>query len=220
MADVLTDDVAALLAAANPEPESLLEEMAAHARERGFPFVGPAVGQLLRTLAATNGAERVFEFGSGFGYSAAWWAAALPEDGEIVLTDFDESNLVDARGFLEDSYPPTFRYEVGDAFDSYGRHEGPWDAVLIDHDKDRYPEALELIRDDLSPGAVVVADNVMEGPVTPEEVRAALTGEAEAPSEAAVGVAAYLEAVRDDPDFETALVPLGEGIAISTYRPE
>ncbi|WP_435097516.1 O-methyltransferase [Halarchaeum sp. P4] len=219
MADVLTDDVAALIDAANPAPEETLTEMADHATQRGFPYVGPAVGQFLRTLAAANGAERVFEFGSGFGYSAAWWAGVLPAEGDVVLTDFDESNLADAREFLEGSYPPTFHYEVGDAFDSYERHEGPWDAVLVDHDKGRYPEAFEAVRDDLRPGAVVVADNVMEGPVTPDEVRAALEGE-EPASEAAAGVADYLELVRDDPDFETALVPLGEGVAVSTYRPE
>ncbi|HVF07134.1 MAG TPA: O-methyltransferase, partial [Actinomycetota bacterium] len=54
--------------------EPVLLEMEAEAAERGFPIVGRNVGVTLWVLAASIGARRVIELGSGFGYSAYWFA--------------------------------------------------------------------------------------------------------------------------------------------------
>lgn len=218
MSDVLSEDALAVLAAGNPEPEPVIEEMTAHGREENFPIVGPEAGRFLRVLARLVGAERVFEFGSGFGYSAAWFAGALPEEGEIVLTDYDADNLDTARGFLERAgYAGRAVFESGDAFESFAAHEGPYDVVFVDCEKSEYPDALDLARPDLRSGGVVVADNVLAGPVTPAGVRQALDGDP--PSETAAGIGEYLDVVRDDPAFDTVLVPLGEGLAVSRYEP-
>jgi predicted O-methyltransferase YrrM len=53
--------------------------------------------------------------------------------------------------------------------------------------------------------------------VTPESVRDALEG-GEPANDHVAGVASYIENVRDDPDFETTLLPLGEGIALSYLK--
>jgi caffeoyl-CoA O-methyltransferase len=218
MSRLLGDDVESLLAVANPEPSPLLAEMTEHGDDRGFPTVGPDAGRFLRLLATLADADRVFEFGSGFGYSAAWFLPALPADGEIVLTDYDDDNLAEARSFLDRLDPAAdVHYEAGDAFDAFERHDGPFDVVFLDHDKARYAEAFDRVVDDLAPGGVVVADNVMDGPVNPEGVTDALRG-GDPVDDATAGVAAYVERVRDDPAFETAVVPLGEGLAVSTHR--
>jgi len=226
MSRLLGADVESLLAAANPEPSPLLAEMTEHGDDRGFPTVGPDAGRFLRLLATLADADRVFEFGSGFGYSAAWFLPALPADGEIVLTDYDDDNLAEARGFLDRLDPEAaVHYEAGDAFDAFERYDdddddeaGLFDLVFLDHDKTRYAEAFDRVVEGLAPGGVVVADNVMEGPVTPGGVTDALRG-GDPVDDATAGVAAYVERVRDDPDFETAVVPLGEGLAVSTHRP-
>jgi len=218
MNDVLPESVAAVVDAAGNEPEAVLREMEAHGEERDFPIIGPAAGRTLRLLARTVDAERVFEFGSGFGYSGAWWAGALPADGELVLTDLDGSNLDTAREFFaRGEWAPTVRYEAGDAVETFDSYGGSFDAVLFDHQKARYAETLSLVKPELEPGSLVVADNMLGGPVTPDAVRDALEGGAPADDHVA-GVAAYIEAVRDDPDFETTLLPLGEGIAVSYLR--
>jgi len=66
---------------------------------------------------------------------------------------------------------------------------------------------------------VVVADNVMAGPVEPEGVAAALEG-SEPVDDHTAAIADYIERVRDDPDFETAFVPLGEGVSVSVKTAE
>ena len=214
--DYLSADARRVVDLSGAPPDDLLAEMDTHGHERSFPTVGPAVGRLLRTLARLVGASRIFEFGSGFGYSAAWFAEALPPDGEIVLTDFDEQNLDEAREFLSrGGYADRARFVAGDAMETFRESEGPWDVVLVDHEKTEYRAALEMLREELATPAVVVADNVLAGPADPGDIRAALEGDP--PGDTAAGIAAYIKGVRDDPAFETSLVPLGEGITVS-YR--
>jgi predicted O-methyltransferase YrrM len=88
--------------------------------------------------------------------------------------------------------------------------------VLLDHEKDRYAEAFELVRERVTSPGVVIADNVLDGPVEPGAVRAALEEQDAAAS--AEGIARYLERVRAADDFETVVLPVGEGIAISVRR--
>jgi caffeoyl-CoA O-methyltransferase len=218
MTDILPDETKRFLRAAIAEPDETLREM----EERGenFPTVGRDVGQFLRLLASAVDAERIFEFGSGFGYSAYWFAAALPEDGEIVLTEFDADELREARDYLErGGFADRAVFENGNANEIVERHDGPFDVVLIDHNKDGYPEAWDAIREKVAPGGVVIADNAMvSGAQDFDAILAAVEGEDPKMDPDTRGIAEYLLAVRDDPDFETSVVPLGEGIAVSYRR--
>ncbi|HSA24507.1 MAG TPA: O-methyltransferase, partial [Myxococcota bacterium] len=83
-----------------PARDAVLADMEAEALRRDFPAVGPQVGALLGLLARSAGARRVLELGSGFGYSAVWFARALPDGGEVHLTDSSAELLESARGYL------------------------------------------------------------------------------------------------------------------------
>ncbi|WP_458209322.1 O-methyltransferase [Haladaptatus sp. NG-SE-30] len=218
MTDILTDETDRFLRAALSEPDETLRAM--EDRGEGFPTVGPEVGQFLRFLAHAVDAERIFEFGSGFGYSAYWFAEALPEDGEIVLTEFDDDELREARQYLEDGgFADRAVFENGDANEVIERYDGPFDVVLIDHNKDSYPEALGAVRDKLAPGGIVVADNAMVSGIQDfDGILASLEGDDPEMDDETRGIAEYLTTVRDDPAFETSVVPLGEGIAVSYKR--
>ncbi|MFC6757636.1 MULTISPECIES: O-methyltransferase [Haloarcula] len=200
-----------------PAPDEIIAEMDERADREGFPTVGPAVGAWLRLLARLTDAERVFEFGSGFGYSAYWLAPEIPADGEIVLTEIDADELEDAREYLKrGGYADRAVFEHGDAIDVVDRYDGPFDVVLVDNEKGRYTEAFEAVREKVPVGGVVAADNAVEaGPLDFADIRALLAGESVEASDASQGIAAYLERVRNDPDFETGLLPLGEGVAVS-----
>ena len=217
----LTDEVARFVLATAPDPDETLIEMDERATAEGFPHVGPEVGPVLRVLARMVGARRIFEFGSGYGYSAYWLAEALPADGEIVLTEIDDDQLALAREYMESGgYDDRARYELGDALEAVEDYDGPLDVVLIDHEKERYVEAFEAVRSKVPVGGVVVADNAMyASPIQSEKLLEILEGGDPSGelNEATRGVAAYIERVRGDPDFETVALPLGEGIAVS-YR--
>jgi predicted O-methyltransferase YrrM len=122
--------------------EPVLLEMEAEASERGFPIVGRNVGVTLWLLAASIGAKRVFELGSGYGYSAYWFGKATGADGEIHLTDGDAANERKAADYLgRAGMWDRMRYHVGDALTSFATVEGDFDVVYDDIDKQGYPDA-------------------------------------------------------------------------------
>src|SRR6056297_1293697 len=198
-----------------PDPDEVIAEMDERADREGFPTVGPAVGAWLRLLARLTDAERVFEFGSGYGYSAYWMAPAVSD--QIVLTEIDADELDSAREyFRRGGYADRAVFEHGDAIDIVDRYDGPFDVVLVDNEKHRYTEAFEAVREKVPVGGVVAADNAVEaGPLDFADIRALLAGEDVAASDASRGIADYLERVRSDPDFETGLLPLGEGVTVT-----
>jgi caffeoyl-CoA O-methyltransferase len=216
--EFLPSVTASFASAVGPDADEVVREMDARADREGFPTVGPAVGGWLRLLARAVDAERVFEFGSGFGYSAYWVAPALPRDGELVLTEVDADELADARDYLaRGGYADRAVFEAGDALATVERYEGPFDLVLLDHEKERYAEAFEAVRGKVPVGGIVCADNAMTaGPIEFDALRELVAGEDGIDTtDATRGIAEYLETVRTDPAFETTLLPLGEGLAVS-----
>ncbi|SEQ41126.1 O-methyltransferase [Natrinema salaciae] len=222
MADVLSDDIDRFVLAMTPDPDETLIEMDEYAAAEGFPHVGADVGSALRLFARMTDAERIFEFGSGYGYSAYWLAEALPEEGEIVLTEVDEDELELAREYMAaGGYDGLARYELGDAMETIDRYDGPFDLVLIDHQKERYADAFEAVRPTVPVGGVVVADNaITASAVEFDDLLEWIDGDSPVETnEHTRGVIDYLETVRADSAFETMVLPLGEGIAVS-YRVE
>lgn len=222
MVDVLSSEITRFVRAVAPEPDETLREMDDYAEREGFPHVGPEAGGFLRFVAHLTDANRIFEFGSGYGYSAYWFADALPIDGEIVLTEIDEDELDLAREYMtRGGYGDRARYELGDAMETIDRYDGPFEVVLIDHQKHRYEDAFEAVRSKVPVDGVVVADNaITAGPIEFEKLLAIAEGNTpDEINEHTQGIADYLECVTSDPAFETIVLPLGEGIAVS-YRIE
>jgi len=119
----------------------------------------------VRSVARATDARRVFEFGSGFGYSAYWFLRGMPDGGEIVLTEFDADEIEMAEEFFgEAGVADRAHFEHGGVMDAVTRYDGPFDVVLIDHQRGMHPEAFEAVRGKFPTGGVV-ADNVMQTPV-------------------------------------------------------
>src|SRR4051812_39004713 len=130
--DPLIDDYLLHLAGS---PDPVEAEMRRYADERdGFPIVGPVMGQLIGQLARIVQARRVFEVGSGFGYSAFWLARAIEPGGTVTLTDFDRENLEKARGWLgKAGLLDRCRVEPpGDGLEALARVEPGLDVVFLD----------------------------------------------------------------------------------------
>ena len=228
----IPDDITNFAQFVGPEPDEVLSEMEAYAEREGFPIVGPEVGAWLCQLARMTGARRVFEFGSGYGYSACWFARALPTDGEIVLTELDEDNLALAREYLDRMGAGNLATtEVGDAVEVATGYDGEFDIALLDIEKYQYVDAFEEIHDSIPPGGLVLADNTMSaGRQTADDtvnfevlVRAIENedydvGDADLDDlgrRSTQGILDYARHVRDHPDFETTLLPLGDGVTVS-----
>ena len=180
------------------------------ARQRRFPIVGPLVGQLLLLLTRLVSARRVLELGSGFGYSALWFARGLPDDGEVILTEYDPEDSERARSFLADAgVVNKARFMVGDALELVDSIDGPFDIVFNDVDKEQYPLALEKGLPMLRPGGLFITDNVLwQGRVVEEDP----------PSASTAGVLEHNRLIHADPRLEVAMVPLRDGLSVCRLK--
>src|SRR5205085_1683762 len=122
--------------------EPVLLEMEEEGRDRDFPIVGRNVGVTLELLARSINARRVMELGSGFGYSAYWFARAVGEGGEVHCTDGDPANAAKAEDYLTRAgLWDRVTYHVGDAVEQMAGVDGAFDLVYDDIDKHGYPDA-------------------------------------------------------------------------------
>ena len=187
--------------------DQVLSEMEARARDQGFPIIGRAAGRFIETAARMVGARRVCELGSGFGYSAWWFARAVGEDGQIVCTDGSEDNARLAEGYLRRADVwDRVDYRVGDAVTQLAELDGEFDVVYCDVDKHGYPEAWEAARDRIRVGGIWLCDNVLwDGLVATGGDREGLPGWTEA-------IRRMNRAVSQDPDFVTTIAPVRDGV--------
>ena len=146
-----------------PEEMIIMED---YADEINFPIIGPVAGNFCYQIARMIGATSVFEMGSGYGYSTAWFARAVQENGggvvHHVVWDVDLSNK--ARLHLERlGYDDIVKYHVAEAVETLDNNLGPYDLIFNDIDKDAYPSSLEVIERSLKPGGVLIVDNMLLG---------------------------------------------------------
>lgn len=188
--------------------DAVLREMTQVGRERGFPIIGPQVGRFLQQLAAGIGARRIFELGSGFGYSTLWFAKGLAEGGVIHHTDGDEANAEQAREYLTRAgVVERVRFHVGDAVGILRALEDtePFDIVFCDIDKHGYPQAYEEMRTRVRVGGFVVIDNL----IWSERILDASRTDADTE-----GIRAYTRAMWNDPDFLSSMLPIRDGVGL------
>ena len=116
----------------------------------------------LRLVSHHAGCE-VLEIGGSRGYSTIWLAAARPILGGTVVSLEHDAEKCEAwrRNVAEAGLEEWAELLEGDAFETLGRLEEPFDVVFLDAEKEDYERLFALARARLEPGAVVVADNVL-----------------------------------------------------------
>lgn len=194
--------------------EPVLIEMEKLAVEQGFPIVGRSVGVTLEMLARSIGARRVFELGSGYGYSAYWFARAVGEGGEVHCTDGDPLNRERAETYLTAvGLWSRVAFHVADAVTALDGVDGDFDVIYCDIDKDGYPDAWETARERVRPGGLYICDNVLwYGHVATDPPTERPGYEGSGYTEA---IRAHNRAVADDPRFLSVINPIRDGLMVA-----
>jgi len=191
----------------------ILDEMEVFAREKNFPIVGRLVGISLEIYAKMIGARRVFEFGSGYGYSAYWFGKAVGSGGEIVCTDSNPLNQTMAEQYLTVAglwERVTFR--IGYAQDVFRQTEGAFDICYNDADKSGYPDIWLMARERIRPGGLYIADNVLwHGRVAVKDPVDAKPGWTRAIKE-------HNQLIYRDPEFDTFINPTRDGVIVARRK--
>jgi caffeoyl-CoA O-methyltransferase len=191
--------------------EPVLLEMEAEGKERGFPIVGRMVGVAIELLARSIGARRIFELGSGYGYSGYWFTRAAGPDGEVHLTDGDPDNEAKALDYLRRAgLDRGMTFHVGDAVESLNAMQGDFDIVYCDIDKHGYPEAWRAARDRIRAGGLYICDNTLWS--------GRVTGSPDAPDDRPGWTEAIKEmnrAVASDPEYLATILPIRDGVMVA-----
>jgi len=155
----------------NPKLEEYLEnlsieegpivlEMEKYAKEKDFPIIGREGGRLLYLLTRLKNPHLVVEIGSGFGYSAYWFAKGL-KNGKVVLIDYQKKNINLAKEFFSKAdLLDKAEFRVGDAIE-IGQEYKNIDILFLDLEKAKYMKAIKTLEKNLSPDGIVIADNIL-----------------------------------------------------------
>lgn len=140
-----------------------------YARLKDLPLpVSRETGVLLYLLARSSNARSIVEFGTSFGISTLYLAAALRDNGggRLISTEFEPSKIARAQANLDaGGLADLVEIRQGDALQTL-RSDLPEriDLLLLDGAKALYPDILQLVQGRLRPGALIIADNADYSP--------------------------------------------------------
>jgi len=160
--------------------------------------VSKDAGRFLYAMARSIRAKRIVEFGTSFGISTIYFAAALRDNGGglVIGSELDEGKVVRANQHLAEAGLSEYaQVRPGDAMQTLRDTGGKIDILFLDGWKELYLELLHLVWPNLRSGSVVLADDVT---LFPDQL------------------APYLEYVRNPAHgLVSVLVPIGDGIEYS-----
>ncbi|MFN8006165.1 MAG: O-methyltransferase [Terriglobia bacterium] len=204
--DIVNNELDTYLKTLLPPRDKVLQHMEAYGQSRDFPLIGPLVGRMLCQLALLTHAKKVFELGSGFGYSAVWFSKGMSPGSKIICTDGSRENAARADEYFQQAGIRTMvDYRVGDALTLLSQEPGPFDIILNDIDKHEYPQAFLKAVPKLRSGGLLITDNVLwSGKVISENQDAETAG-----------IVEFNRLAYASKEVHTVIVPLRDGVAVS-----
>ena len=192
-----------------PPREAEIQKMEEYADKNGFPIIGPVCGYYCYQLARMIGAKSVFELGSGYGYSTAWFAKAVTENGGGIIhhTVWDDDLSNRAKENLSAlGYADMVTFHNAEAVETLRKTDGPFDIIFNDIDKVGYPDSLPVIKDKLRSGGVLIIDNMIWSGRVWDKSNDENNTEA---------IRRFTRDITSDPDWIVTLVPMRDGMIVA-----
>ncbi|MDT8861507.1 O-methyltransferase [Alkalihalobacillus sp. MEB130] len=159
--------------------------------------------------------KRILEIGTAIGYSAIRMAQAFPSS-RIVTMERDEERFTEAlKNISELDLVDQIDVRFGDALDLAQTLESEplFDVLFIDAAKGQYQRFFDLYGKLVKPGGVIYSDNVLfRGLVAEEDI------ENKRLQKLATKIKSYNEWLMNHPDYDTRILPVGDGLAVSIKR--
>lgn len=189
-----------------------LAEIRKKAREDHVPIIRDDTQRFMAFLMKMAQPHRILEIGTAVGFSALLMAHFDDALEELVTIENYEPRIQEAsENFGRSDAPVTFL--KGDASEILKTIDGSFDFVFIDAAKGQYPDYLNLVRDHLTKGSVIVADNILQdGRIL--EPREALERRDRTIHKR---IREYLDMVMADGSFQSTILPVGDGVAVSVF---
>ena len=194
----------------------ILETIEQEALKERVPIIRKEMESFLRVMLTITKPKRILELGTAVGYSAILMSEAIEKDASIITIENYEKRIVQARdNFKKADKEDVITMLEGDAMEIMPGLEGDsFDFVFMDAAKAQYihflPEVMRLMKK----GAVLITDNVLqEGDIIQSKYVVRRRDRT-----IHKRMREYLEVVKNHPELETTIVPIGDGITISVKK--
>ncbi len=192
----------------------LLDTIEKAALDGRIPIIRRETASLLRTLVAALKPSQILEIGTAVGYSALLMCQTMPRACHITTIEKYEKRIPVAReNFKKAGEESRITLLEGDADQLLGQlEEGRFDLVFMDAAKGQYLHWLPLLLKLMPPGGVLISDNVLQDGDIVESRFAVQRRNRTIHSR----MREYLHTLKHMEEFETAVIPIGDGVTIST----
>ncbi|MBQ7096686.1 MAG: O-methyltransferase [Clostridia bacterium] len=194
-----------------PERSGHIAEMEAYAKEHDVPISQPESIRFVEVLLKIAGAKRILELGTAIGYSAIRMTNAC--GAQVVTVELSDEMADEAqKNFKIAGIENKVKLIRGDAREVVARlpEDEKFDVIFVDAAKGQYMEFFNHCNRLLRKGGVLISDNVLyKGMTATDElvVRRKIT--------IVRRLRDYLEMLKENKNFSTALLPIGDGVALS-----
>ena len=192
----------------------LIETIEKEALEAYVPIIKRETASLLRTMVAALKPARILEIGTAVGYSALLMCQAMPRECHITTIEkYGKRIPVARRNFKMAGEEGRITLLEGDADELLKELEGrSFDLVFMDAAKGQYLHWLPLLLKFMPVGAVLISDNVLQDGDIVESRFAVQRRNRTIHSR----MREYLHTLKHMEELETAVIPIGDGVTIST----
>ena len=209
---IVDERLTAYLHSLDKTEEDPLPQIARAARQEAVPIIRPETGALLKVLIRLKNPRHILEVGTATGYSSLLMSTCLEPGARITTSENYPPRIRKARENIAlAGKEDVITLLEGDALKILPALEGPFDFIFMDAAKGQYinflPEVLRL----LSPGGLLVSDNILqEGSII--DSRFAITRRDRTIHSR---MRDYLWQLKHSPQLETSLLTSGDGVALS-----
>ena len=190
-----------------------LNEIEKYAIETQVPIIRKSMQSLLKFLLSYAKPKNILEVGTAIGFSALLMSEYAPVDCHITTIEKYEKRIPIAReNFKKAGKEASITLLEGDATELLKELTGSYDMIFMDAAKGQYIHFLPDILRLLSPGGLLISDNVLQdGDII--ESRFAVTRRNRTIH---ARMREYLYELKHHPQLETVILPVGDGVTLST----
>ncbi len=187
------------------------------ATESLVPIIRKEMQSLLKVLLAIGQPTAILEVGTAIGFSTLLMSTYVSKDCKITTIENYEKRIpIAIENFKKAGKDAQITLIAKDATLALKELQGPFDFIFMDAAKAQYINFLPDILRLLAPGGQLVSDNVLqEGDIIESRfavIRRNRTIHAR--------MRAYLYALKHNPELETTILPVGDGVTISVKKKE
>ncbi|KEH98224.1 O-methyltransferase [Clostridium botulinum] len=208
--DYITDYIRSLI----KEDNEILKELKEFAIKEQVPIVQDEVANFLKFMVLSNKPKKILELGTAIGYSSILMNMACNGQCEITTIERDENMISIAKNnIVKYGFNDKIKILQGDCLEILPTIDEQFDLIFMDAGKGHYnhflPHCMRMLKKD----GMIIADNVLfRGMVASDDLvkRRKIT--------IVKRMRSYLEMVSSDENLITSVIPMGDGVAITTRR--